>query len=398
MSAHHPLHSRPLLVALLSIGAAAWAGACGSEETTAGGGGAGGVIPGDPCSPEGEVVSCYPGSASTRNMGACRDGTSQCTDGRWSTCEGFTLPVDEACNDVDDDCNGVADDGLPCGAGGQGGAEPCTWGPFGAPVVLANVNSGADDYDPCLSADGLELYFASDRSPGLGQSDLWLATRDDVTEDFGAPALVANVNAWADDEGPFLAADGLSLWLHSWRDEGPGDARNLWVSTRASTTVAFPAATLVAVLNTDDGEGDPHLSDDLLRMYFASDRSGSSGGYDIWFAERPSIVTEFGTPTRLAEVSSSDRETDPTLTSDELTMLLMSNRPGSLASDIYLATRSAITEPFGEPVALAEVNGTDPTDDYAPYLSRDGATLLFASNRAGGVGGVDLWMATRACE
>jgi hypothetical protein len=37
-----------------------------------------------------------------------------------------------------------------------------------------------------------------------------------------------------------------------------------------------------------------------------------------------------------------------------------------------------------------------PDQDLLPFLSRDGRTLFFTSTRAGGLGGFDIWMSTRA--
>ena len=44
---------------------------------------------------------------------------------------------------------------------------------FGTPINLGQpVNSSSNDWGPCLSADGLELYFGSGRHGGSGEEDL----------------------------------------------------------------------------------------------------------------------------------------------------------------------------------------------------------------------------------
>ena len=48
--------------------------------------------------------------------------------------------------------------------------------PFGRPVNLGpTVNSTSADSHPALSADGLTLFFCSDRPGGQGRKDLWMA-------------------------------------------------------------------------------------------------------------------------------------------------------------------------------------------------------------------------------
>ena len=55
---------------------------------------------------------CYTGSANTRDVGICKNGTQTCRIGSWSTCENEVLPQQEKCNLADDDCNGLKDDGC----------------------------------------------------------------------------------------------------------------------------------------------------------------------------------------------------------------------------------------------------------------------------------------------
>ena len=50
--------------------------------------------------------------------------------------------------------------------------------------------------------------------------------------------------------------------------------------------------------------------------------------------------------------------------------------------------------PFGTPMAMSSINTG--SSDEAPHLSPDELTIYFSSNRAGGLGGYDLYEATRA--
>jgi Tol biopolymer transport system component len=73
----------------------------------------------------------------------------------------------------------------------------------------------------------------------------------------------------------------------------------------------------------------------------------------------------------------------PFISADGRKFFMASNRPGGLGGlDIWVSTRANKNKPWGEPVNIgAPINSAD--NDFCPTLSRDGSTFYFASNRAG---------------
>lgn len=123
-------------------------------------------------------------------------------------------------------------------------------------------------------------------------------------------------------------------------------------------------------------------------MWFSRDRPGSAGGYDIWLSRRTS--SGWG-PVQPAPFNTAGREFDPAFSSDGRFVYFSSDRPGGLGGDdLY---RVAVTgRAFGQPEHLGDgVNSV--SDEFAPMLSRDLSTLLFSSDRLGGSGGHDLYVA-----
>jgi Tol biopolymer transport system component len=102
----------------------------------------------------------------------------------------------------------------------------------------------------------------------------------------------------------------------------------------------------------------------------------------------------FGAVTPLG-INAVENDGYPWPSSNGLELYFASYRPGGLGgSDLWVATRPDTASPFGAPVALAAVNSA--TNDREPSLSQDGRTLFFTSEgRAGGPGSVDIWSATR---
>jgi len=93
-----------------------------------------------------------------------------------------------------------------------------------------------------MSADGLEVYVSSERSGGLGYIDMWRSTRENADNPWGPLVNVQEINSRYNESFPCLSADGLTLYFSDWyvgwnaADDRPGGLgrRDLWMCTRAS--------------------------------------------------------------------------------------------------------------------------------------------------------------------
>lgn len=81
----------------------------------------------------------------------------------------------------------------------------------------------------------------------------------------------------------------------------------------------------------------------------------------------------------------------PFVARDGKTFFFASNRAGGLGGiDIYVSTRESVNDPWGAPVNVgAPVNS--PANEFCPTLARDGHTFYFVSDRPGGCGGDDIY-------
>ncbi len=156
--------------------------------------------------------------------------------------------------------------------------------PWGIPVNLGPViNTSARDGDACLSADGLMLFFDSTRSGGSGANDMYMAARVTTADPWGEPVnLGTTVNGSAVDACPNISADGLMLFFMSNREGGHG-AFDIWVTTRATTEDDWGIpVNLGPGVNGEGFDGTPNISSDGSTLYFMSDRPGGLGKYDLW--------------------------------------------------------------------------------------------------------------------
>jgi hypothetical protein len=271
---------------------------------------------------------------------------------------------------------------------------------FGEPINLGpNVNTASGDGGNGLSisADGLSIYFDSDRSGGYGGDDLWVATRATKNDDWiESVNLGSVVNSSSRDNSPSISADGLSLYFNSNRSGAIGNM-DLWVSTRETTTDNWGApSNLGPVVNSSSDDYMSHISVDGLSLYFSSTRPGGLGNRDLWVSTRATTDDEWVEPVNLGPtVNTSSNERRMWISSDGLMLLLQSDRPkGSGAVDIYTTTRATIDDDWTEPVNIGSPVNVSIISDISPVVSYDGCTLYFSSYaRIGNYGAWDLWQA-----
>jgi len=264
------------------------------------------------------------------------------------------------------------------------------------PVNLGpTVNSSDNEQNPYLSHNGLTLLFSSNRAGGLGRDDLWMSRRESTSEPFGEPVNLGwPVNSDAFDRDPCLSADELTLAFSSNRDGGQGKM-DLWTCRRASPSEPFTApVNLGPTINSPVVDDQPSLSADGLMLIFKSTREHADGtrNPDLWSCRRASASEPFGELSNLGEpVNSRAIEGAPALSADGLTLVF---RHGGQAygADLCMSTRPSADKSFDAPIALGPPINSD-AHEGGPALSADDTLLLFHSNRPGGLGGHDLWMA-----
>jgi hypothetical protein len=129
-------------------------------------------------------------------------------------------------------------------------------------------------------------------------------------------------------------------------------------------------------------------------LWGAIDRTapGGPGGWDIFESVRDGSA--WG-PARAVSFDSPENDFDPAFSPDGLGVYFFSNRKGGLGGDdIYFVSFDPKAGTYGSPQNLGpEINS--PKDEWAPAVSADGTTLLFASDGRGGRGKHDLFVATR---
>jgi Tol biopolymer transport system component len=282
--------------------------------------------------------------------------------------------------------------GSDAGIGSDAGSASCLqrWITGGPDLVLSQpqplaLTTTTDDRDPWISADGFRLYFV--RTPGthMNSSDLYLATRTSLTQDFANARPVDNLDTNGDESRAALNGDE-TLVVYAGNNATVGGNFQIFASTRNDRTKPFPSPTatdlaLVAAVNTANNYFDPFLSTDGLRLYVAPVLAGKQ---QIMLATR-AAGQNFGSAGALPVINSSTSggDADPALSLDERIVVFSSLRTtsGLGGTNLWYATRQSATGDFSPPQLIPGVNSS--VQDGDPMLSADGCELYFASNRAG---------------
>jgi Tol biopolymer transport system component len=258
---------------------------------------------------------------------------------------------------------------------------------FEQPVAVAGVNSTSLDGSPFLTPDERTIYFASGRPGGMGGYDIWTATRSSPTGTFDTPSLVNGVNSAEVESRPILSGDGLTMYGEIKRGQNP---YHIEQATRQSTSQAFGAFSAVPNVNSTSNDVAPYVLPDRSAMYMVSGRGGNA---DIWRAGTAG-GGGFNTPVLATgtNLTGADGEDYPALSNDELTIFFASNRAGGLGgNDIWVATRQSVAQGFSQPVNLAAVNTA--AGEVPGWISPDGCVFYFA--RDIGSGNLDIFVARR---
>lgn len=161
---------------------------------------------------------------------------------------------------------------------------------------------------------------------------------------------------------------------------GEGDLLTLGERTESPVmTVEFGNVTRVDEVSSDEDDENPTLTDDMLQIYFNSERDDGADGTDIWYAERSSLDQPFGEPRPLGGWSDDGSDTSPAVSGDGLTLWLAhtpetEEDSDDATTDVRMVVRADPSAPEWEgPIAVEGLNTAD--DERPRPLGQEGLVM-----------------------
>ncbi|OGU39788.1 MAG: hypothetical protein A2X61_10485 [Ignavibacteria bacterium GWB2_35_12] len=253
-------------------------------------------------------------------------------------------------------------------------------------IISAEFNSSSDDFAPSLTQHGRMIYFTSDRDDGQKvyvverTSDGWTVPEE----------LEGDVNDGEQIGSVAVTPDGQFMVFAAYEAGKEGLGRTDLYSARRVNGEWTDVQNLGPNVNSPDWDSQPTLSSDGSTLYFASDRQGGKGESDIYVSTGTrggwSKAVNIGSP-----VNSASNEMSPVIAADNKSMTFASDKDGGMGGyDIYITKNhgGSFTAPFnpGEPINSS-------SDEFFYIAKANSDIAYFSSDRPGGAGGLDIYMA-----
>ncbi len=210
------------------------------------------------------------------------------------------------------------------------------------------------------------------------------------------------VNSPYEDYMPYLTADESMIFFTSRRADGnqgyyspsmKAYTEDFYYAIKNSQGTWSKAKNLGPPINTPENEGAACISQDGKTVLFTGcSRPDGLGSCDIYIANYNG--TEWQNPTNLKVINSPAWDAQPCLAHDNRTVYFVSNRSGGVGgADIWVA----YFDTKGNLEKIENLGRTinTPGNEYAPFIHADGKTLYFASDAHPGFGGMDLFVSTK---
>jgi OmpA-OmpF porin, OOP family len=253
-------------------------------------------------------------------------------------------------------------------------------------IKPVDFNTDGDDFSTNFTNNGRFLYFTGD--DGDGQKILMT---ERTSGGWASPfQLKDEVNDGDEIGAVAVTPDGQFMIFAAYNHNIPSLGRTDLYSARKVFGVWSDIQNLGPNVNSEFWDSQPTLTSDGKQLFFASDRPNGQGGVDIYVCTRTrdgwSRATNLG-----STINTSYDEISPVIAADNKSMTFASNRSEGVGGfDVYFTKYSGMS--FSKPMNAGQpINSS--ADEYFYTSLQNTNIAYFSSDRAGGQGGIDIYMA-----
>jgi peptidoglycan-associated lipoprotein len=273
---------------------------------------------------------------------------------------------------------------------------------------VVEINSEEFDYAMNYASkkgkDGDTYIFSSSRKASNGSKvdpktgedfmDLYTVNRDKKGK-FGVPQAYNTTLNTQHNEGPFSFSKDYSEFYYTYCECVEGERRPCNVRYVKFQADKFSDPVMINLVdrsvNDTSSFGHPCLTKDGKYLYFASDMPGGKGGKDIWYASFDKKTDTWTSLKNLSSVNTDGDELFPWIGEDGTLYFSSTGHPGMGGFDLFKATKNGDNS-YDAAVALPyPINSS--SDDFAMTVDRSSDLFagFFSSNRPGGKGKDDIY-------
>lgn len=251
----------------------------------------------------------------------------------------------------------------------------------------SNINDKHDQYFPCLTNDQSLLFYTRMSATGRDE-DLYYSIHE--VNGWRRGENVGNTFNTKLDEGmSTLVRDGRRMFFTACKREDVIGVCDIWEAQIEGHEIK-EVKPITGHPNSEKWESQAAISCDGRTLYFSSIREGGLGGADIWYSKKMLNGT-WSPPMNMGpNINTAQDEESPFISNDGRTLFFTSTGHLSLGDqDIFMSflNEKGVWE---LPTNLGpEINS--PFTERCFFLSADGRTGYFASNRPEGFGGMDIY-------